>query len=142
MREMTCAAAIRLPKDSSPYLKSYSNNYENRMILITGHIDGYVNYFTNFQSSSKQEVSRYYNENAIVNIASFRYGLIITTEASKLHLVDFSLKNSIKDIDMTAFSFKLVNYDIADVLVTDTWSGEKQKLLVSTKNGDIVEIKF
>jgi hypothetical protein len=50
LREITCGAAIRLPKESTPYLKSYSNNYDNRMILITGHIDGSVNYFTNFQS--------------------------------------------------------------------------------------------
>lgn len=53
LRELTCACAIRLPKESQPYLKSYSNNFENRMLVITGHVDGCVNYFTNFDSSSK-----------------------------------------------------------------------------------------
>ena len=106
------------------------------MIIVTGHSDGSVYYWTNFDVKTKTLIEKYTNEDAVVNITTFTYGIIISTEASKIHLWDFSFKNNIKNIDLTTFSFKLFNYSIADVLVVT------DKLLVTTKNGDIIEIKF
>ncbi len=68
-------------------------------------------------------------------MVTYRYGIIIATEASKIYLWDFNYK-PIKEIDLTSFMFKLFNYDIADLLVA------KDKLLISTTNGDIIEIKL
>jgi microtubule-associated protein-like 5 len=60
--------------------------------------------------------------------------LIIATDASTIHLWDFTFKNNIRNIDLTTFGFKLFSYVISDILV----AGEK--ILVATTEGDIVEI--
>lgn len=51
-----------------------------------------------------------------------------------MHLWDFTFSFNIKNIDLTNFSFKLFNYDIADILVVES------VLMVSTTDGDIIEI--
>lgn len=47
---------------------------------------------------------------------------------------DFKFKNNIKNIDLTALSFKLFSYVISDIVVAG------DKLLVSSTEGDVVEI--
>ena len=79
-------------------------------------------------------IFRYASEEGVVNITTFQYGIIVSTSKSKIHLWDFTLKNNIKNIDLANFSFKLFNNSIADVLVVS------DKLLVTTKDGDIIEI--
>jgi len=46
------------------------------------------------------------------------------------------LDKPIRKIDLTSFNFKLFSYVITGILVTE------EKLLVSTANGDIIEIAF
>lgn len=70
----------------------------------------------------------------IVSITTYNFGIIIATDASTIHLWDFTFKNNIKNIDLTAFGFKLFNYNITDIIVAG------DKILVVTCEGDIVEI--
>ena len=70
----------------------------------------------------------------IVCITSYQFGIIIGTDASTIHLWDFKFRNNIKNIDLTAFSFKLFSYVISDIVVAG------DKLLVASTEGDVVEI--
>ena len=67
-------------------------------------------------------------------ITTYSHGLIIGTDASTIHLWDFTFKNNIKNVDLTTFGFKLFSYNISDIVV----AGEK--LLVATTEGDVVEV--
>ena len=67
---------------------------------------------------------------------TYKYGIIFCTDASTIHLQDLTFKNNIKNIELTNFPFKLFSYVIADLVVSD------DKMIVSTQNGDIIEIKM
>ena len=103
---------------------------------MTGHADGSVYFWTNFDKKSRKLIEKYDEDGAVVNIVTFLFGIIISTESSKIHLWDFTFKNNFQTIDLNSFSFKLLKINIADVLVVT------DKLLVTTKNGDIIEIDF
>ena len=103
---------------------------------MTGQADGSVYYWTNFDKNSRKLIQKYEEEGPVVNIVTFYFGIIISTEASKIHLWDFTFKNNFQTIDLNSFNFKLHKINIADVLVVP------DKLLVTTKNGDIIEIDY
>ncbi|EGR29518.1 PH domain protein [Ichthyophthirius multifiliis] len=131
--EITCAAAVRM-NNNQPYLKAFQQQSEACIVLITGHVDGSVYMWWNMDQDQKE--SMYKNQNAILCIITYQYGIIIATEASTIHFWDLNMKINIKNIDLTTFAFKLFNYNIADILIAD------DKLLVSTTYGDIIEIKL
>jgi len=79
-----------------------------------------------------EEVYAYKDQ--IVCITTYTNGVIIGTDASTVHLWDFKMKNNIKNIDLTAFSFKLFSYVISDIVVAG------DKVLVASTEGDVVEI--
>ena len=105
------------------------------MIIITGHSDGSVYSWVdlNFQQGTLIEK---YTKEKVVNISNFEFGVIIATSSAKITFMDFTLKRVLKSIDLCDTTYKLVDYNIANVLVTPT------KLLLSTILGDIVEIQF
>lgn len=76
----------------------------------------------------------YIYKDQIVCITTYPNGLIVGTDASTIHLWDFTFKNKIKDIDLTTFNFKLFSYSISDIVVAG------DKIMVATTEGDIVEI--
>ena len=105
------------------------------MIIITGHSDGSVYSWVNLNFNQANLIEKYTKEK-IVNISNFEFGIVIATSSAKITFIDFTFKKVLKAIDLCDTNYKLVDYNIADVLVTES------KLLISTILGDIVEIQF
>ncbi|CAD8183513.1 unnamed protein product [Paramecium pentaurelia] len=126
---LTCATALRI-YSRDPYLKAYQSEEGEAIVIISGHQNGAVILWENFE---RMDLMTSYKDQ-IVCITSYQFGIIIGTDASTIHLWDFKFKNNIKNIDLTAFSFKLFSYVISDIVVAG------DKLLVASTEGDVVEI--
>ncbi|CAK79604.1 unnamed protein product, partial (macronuclear) [Paramecium tetraurelia] len=126
---LTCATALRI-YSRDPYLKAYQAEEGEAIVIISGHQNGAVILWENFE---RMDLMTTYKDQ-IVCITSYQFGIIIGTDASTIHLWDFKFKNNIKNIDLTAFSFKLFSYVISDIVVAG------DKLLVASTEGDVVEI--
>ncbi|KRX11109.1 WD40-repeat-containing domain [Pseudocohnilembus persalinus] len=131
---LTCALVLRA-NSVNPYLKAYTEEGDGAVQIVFGTDKGYLYYFNWGEFEKKKEFSyQQHYQSSIVNLCSYKYGVIVGVGDSTIHLWDFNFQHNIKNLDLTAFSFKLFSYDIIDILEMNS------QLLISTTNGDIIEI--
>lgn len=70
----------------------------------------------------------------ILALACSDFGVVIATDSASLYLWNLSLTEQTKTIDLTNFTFKLFNFYVCDLVCAEN------KILVSTLEGDVVEI--
>ena len=102
-------------------------------MILTGHGDGSIYQWE--YGEDKCELENLKLNSAIICMVTYKQGIIFCTEDdSTIHLYDLTFKMNIKSIELRNFPFKLFSYVIADLIIAN------DKMLVSTKNGDIIEI--
>ncbi len=93
---LVCATAYRI-NTKNPYLKAYQDDTVRSVVVLSGHQNGKVFLWENFETYI--EVLSF--NDAIVCITTYENGVIVGTDASTIHFVDFTFKNNIKNMDLT-----------------------------------------
>jgi len=88
---LTCCVAIRINKNN-PYLKAYAKPEDKMLTFITGHRNGKVYKWSNF--NHKEEVYDYKSE--ILAMTCFDFGIVIVTDSSFVYFWDLGLNNCFK----------------------------------------------
>ena len=111
---LTCATSLRINL-KNPYLKVYQEDNQKSIVILSGHENGSVNLWENFETVEEIYFDKKEKKDPIVCIATYSYGIIIGTNPSTIMLMDFTFKNNIKTIELSSFGFKLFNYNISDM---------------------------
>ncbi|KAL4497254.1 hypothetical protein ABPG72_011189 [Tetrahymena utriculariae] len=130
--DLTCATSVRIPY--SKYSKVEDKKQENLILIITGHQNGRINIWKNFENQN-QFIKKY--EDDIISMVNFVFGILVATY-NKVYLWDIGMQNQLKEISFAQneIHFNLISYDIVQIKAFNT------KVLAATKEGDVVQFEF
>ncbi|EGR31153.1 hypothetical protein IMG5_116830 [Ichthyophthirius multifiliis] len=129
--ELNCATCVRIPASSKI---SYQGTTENLIIIVSGHKNGLVCIWQNFDHEKNIQLQ----DHDIVSIVNFDYGILIGTINSQIYLWNISMEMQLHQInfEQSQLPLQLISYEIVQI------KSYKRKSFIVTREGDVVQVDF
>lgn len=102
------------------------------LVVLTGHVDGKL---VRWENMVPVKVATKCSS-SVVEMSMIKSNIVVATLKGTIEIWNYNFSKMLKRIDITTFSFKLMNYYIKNIVVTP------HSIYFNTYGGDFIKTKY